>query len=32
MQDQVADWLAAAVLTLFCGTVLYGGVIINALL
>lgn len=32
MRDQAADWLAATVLTLFCGSVLYGGVVIQTLL
>jgi len=32
MQDQAADWLAAVVLTLFIGTVLYGAVAIRTLL
>ena len=32
MRDEAADWLAATVLTLFCATMLYGGVVINALL
>jgi hypothetical protein len=32
MKDQAADWLAFTVLALFCGTVLYGGVVIQALL
>jgi hypothetical protein len=32
VNDQAADWLAAVVLTLFCATMLYGGVIIRTLL
>jgi hypothetical protein len=32
MSDQVNNWLAATVLTLFCASVLYGGVAIQTLL
>jgi len=32
MDDDVNNWLAATVLTLFCATVLYGGVAIQTLL
>jgi hypothetical protein len=32
MNDQAADWLAATVLALFCGTMLYGGIAIRTLL
>jgi hypothetical protein len=31
MKDQASDLLAAVTLALFCGTMLYGGVIIRAL-
>lgn len=30
--NEAADWLAATVLALFCGTVLYGGVILQTFL
>ena len=32
MPDQVADWLTAFVLCLFCSTVFYGGALIWVLL
>jgi hypothetical protein len=32
MNNDASDWLAATVLALFCGTLLYGGIAIQALI